>query len=504
MPATDDFFQVPNPNYNGQAFRDERRTQAIIDGKGVFGSWSPLERSGEWKVRTFLFDPAHWGTADACRQWVSDNKQAFASAALPVQSVQCFEVAFTEQQPVEDQPDPTIPGETDFALIQQYALDKTLTPADYYVRTMRLTNDQWSSSGAIKLSRGFQQSLMDSASGKSLLLGHAAFRGFPAVPEGMFYKGETRYDETTGVEWGLAKFFMPRTSQNEHSRMMIDSGAWKHVSVGLVHDVTLCSICGKNLFDAEACKHVPGESYPESELASAEMDCPRDPQNPDRVLCGMDLRGKGTMLEGSIVYLPELNGTQITAMSTALSRGDLGGAKRLLLSGEGDAQDTGAEPATKAEQVQPGTDLGHADTQTPEKAGDHNMDTPEQITALEAQIAEKDTALATLTEQATATQAALAAAAADATALRGAISADVGRLASLLQRDAEFGVFKTAFGEDLANMPAGKLLELQAQWQALADQQYTGGRQSTPTDRDNATGEPPKPAETVTVPASAI
>jgi len=496
----DGFYAVVNPNFKGADFDSATRLQPISAADGLTARWSPLARNGLWKVREFLFDPAKWGSAETCEQWVNEHKAEFASHGMPINQTVTFEVQLVDRDGAGA--DKTVPTEEEYERIKQFALDPDNAPPreNYYVRSMRLTNDQWSRSKVLKLSRGFQQSLMADAPGKSLLIGHSAHKGFPAEPIGLFFDG---YEEReNGTTWGVTKFFMPRTSQNEHARAMMDSGAWRYVSVGMKLDWAECSICGNNIMDAKLCKHVPGQAYPRTDLAAPDRDVLPDPADPEnRVLCGMVYRGTGSMLEGSIVYLPELQGTRLVSLDAALASGDLETAKRMILDA-GDSED-GSGAASAGEQS--GDGATSAEPDTIQKGGDNMAEdkTAELQAALDAKATEADelagkvTALEADVSERDAKIAALETAIANDACLRDSVVKDVDRLAALVQRDAELEAFKAAFGDSLETMPADKLLGLQARWLEIVDGMHSG-RQSTPSEpgevvEQDAADEPAQP-----------
>ncbi len=67
--TTENYHRLPNPNYNANDFRDEgTRTASISEPQGILALWAPLERNGQFKVRTFLFKREQWPTVGAARQ----------------------------------------------------------------------------------------------------------------------------------------------------------------------------------------------------------------------------------------------------------------------------------------------------------------------------------------------------------------------------------------------------------------------------------------------------
>ena len=111
----------------------------------------------------------------------------------------------------------------------------------------------------------------------------------------------------------------------------------------------------------------------------------------------------------------------------------------------------------------------------------------EQITALEAKLAELT---ATLTEQTPRLETLEKTAEAE-KAFRAGRLAEIERLAGLTERVTELDTLKAAFGADLSAMPAEKLLALEADWLKKFDAMTPPGgvRQSTSTDGSEETGE---------------
>jgi hypothetical protein len=252
--------------------------------------------------------------------------------------------------------------------------------------------------------------------------------------------------------------------------------------------------------DASKCKHIPGEKYKRSEVKDLDLQPQAVEDDPSQVYCGLIYRGKGTAVEGSIVYWPELNETRVLSYQTATVLGDHGRAKRILLGGDGSEGDTDGrylwvpEKGLALASDQSG-DVGASTDDTIAAKEEPSMDDAEK-TALEtaaAEAAEKATALeatvAELTAQAADNATALETLAASEKALRGVRVSEVERLAAILKREPELEAFRAAFGPDLATMPTDTLLELETSWAATIDETLPGGRQSTDTERDPATGE---------------
>lgn len=483
--TTENYHRIPNPNYAGTAFEDNTRTITISAEKGIKALYAPLKRTGGWKVRTFLFVREKWPNMAACQTWVREHKESFKGITGGFETIWTGETEFVRR--AED----SAPTADELEVINGYAL-KPLTAEEVYVREMRLTNDQWSRDHMKRLSRGFQRSILNDMPGKSLLLGHPEVRGLPAIPEGVFFEGWEDFDQTRQIAWGKVKFYVVKTAQNEHLRAQIDGGVYKHASLGMKLDEQQCSICGNAIFSAE-CPHIPGQTYPRTEVKDPALNPQGCEDDPERVYCGVVFRGMGTALEGSIVFWPALHGTQIVAEAQLAARqGDFAAAKGLLSEGvPADAGDALPDPGRGVADTAPGTDGGSA--HNPEEEG---IMTPEEVKVLEMAKAEAEGKVATLEAEKTELAAkaseaepqlaALQGGAEQAKAFRGAVIEDLKRLAGLLKREAEL----ETFGAALEDMPPDKLLALQTDWTKQVDEQLSGGRQSTPTERDGATGDP--------------
>ena len=478
--TTENYYRIPNPSFSGEAFEDKgTRTAAISEEKGILALYAPLKSSGKYKVRTFLFKRDKWPNMSACDTWVREHKDSFKSIGLPMEIVWTGETQFVERE------GGSRPTPDELEAINNYALEP-LAADDVYVRTMRITNDQWSRSKTIRLSRGFQRSILNSLVGKSLLMSHPEVKNAIAVPEGRFFEAQDEH-LADGVTWGKAKFYIVNSEDNVHLRKQIDGGVYRDTSVGMRLDQQICSICGEDAFSRE-CPHIPGQSYPLDDVASKDLDPALDEKQADHAICGIWFRGQGQALEGSIVYLSELVGTRIMAQAQLAARqGDFAEAKRLWI-GDTTEADAATGPQQSGNTGKPDTEESDImDKETLEALEKAKQGLEETKVTLEAQVAELT---AKVVELETAAKDAEVIGA-DAKALRGAVVADVARLAGLAKREAEFEAFKAAFGEDLAIMPADKLLELQSQWTKAVDASLPGGRQSKPIERDPATGEPP-------------
>lgn len=491
--VTDDFFRIPNPNFNGADFVEgETRTSTISEEEGVEAVYAPLSSGGEYKVKTFLFARAKWASVDVCEAWVREHRESFKHVGHPQEAIVTCEVTFPTR------PSGSRPTADELELINNYTLEK-FSADDIYVREMQLTNDQWSRNHIIRLSQGFQRSVMGTMTGKSLLMGHPEASFSPAVPEGRFFAATTKHDKETGITWGLAKFWVVSTSANEHLRKQIDGGVFSHTSIGVINDQRICSICGKEMFDMGAgCPHIPREIYDLKEVVDPALDPEPVEGQPGKVWCGMIFRGQGQALEGSIVYLPELHGTKIIAEAAlAARRGEYANAKRLMLgrnedppNGDNDAPGAGDETqvtepdnATGTVDVEDGDPMGDEATATLEKQLSAEQ---EKVTTLEGQIAEL---AKTAEEQAPKLETLEKAAEAEKTFRAGRLT-ELERLAGLTERVSELDTFKEAFGADLAAMPADKMLAMETDWTKVFDEQTPGaGRQSTDTTRDAGTGE---------------
>lgn len=487
---TERYLLLPNPNYNESDFADEKRSQEIDAEAGIGAVFSPLKTSGHWKARQFAFDKARWASASSAEEWVREHRQAFKAFEPAPVRVECFEVAFPRRATG------STPTDAELEQIRQYMLEDI--PADQlYVRTMRLTNDQWGKHN-VRLSRGFQRSVIGTMPGRSLLLGHPETKQIAAEPIGRFFDAWVDRD-ANGVEWGYAKFYLVNTDQNAHARAQIDGGVWQYTSIGMETDWRECSICGLDIFDSH-CPHIPGETYPSSAVKDLALNPQVSTDDPDRVICGLTYRGQGTAIEGSIVYLPELNGTQVvaeTAFRQAYHSGDFGQAKAMMLSQAGTTDGEGREGSD-----QPGTQEPTADhittEQEAEAMSEQALKTLEAKAAtLEAEKASLEAKLATATEaleSLKADHAALKATQREAEplivaekAFRAAAVAEVTRLATLVGREAELAAVQSMAGEDLAALPADKVLGLIDDWTKRLDTQHNStGRQSTPGDTDDA------------------
>lgn len=484
MADPDRYLLLPNPNYNESDFTDERRSQEIDASEGIGGIFSPLKASGQWKARQIAFDKAKWPNVSSAEEWVREHRQAFKAVEPAPVRVECFEVAFPKRATG------SVPTDSELERIRPYMIED-IAPENLYVRTMRLTNDQWGKHN-VRLSRGFQRNVIGTMPGKSLLLGHPEVKKLAAEPIGRFFDAWVDRDHN-GIEWGYAKFYLVNTDQNAHARAQIDGGVWQYASIGMETDWRECSICGLDIFDA-GCPHIPGETYPKSAVKDLALDPQAAPNDPDRVICGLTYRGQGTAIEGSIVYLPELNGTQVVAeaaLRQAYHSGDFGQAKALMLSQAGTTDGEGREGGD-----QPGTQKPAQHQLNDEEAEAMSAELEAKARQLEAEKAgleaELDTArkaLADMQEKHAASETALLEAKPlieSEKAFRAAAVAEVERLAKLAKRDAEIAAFKSMAGEDLAGLPAEKVLGIIAEWTAQLDAHATaGGRQSTPS---NATG----------------
>jgi len=487
--TTENYHHIPNPSYTAAAFTDTVRTGTISDEKGIQARYSPLKSSGVWKVRTFLFDKGKWPTAEACQTWARDHKESFKGASPVSETIWTGEAGYMPRAAG------SAPTDEELETINRHYALEPLAGEQVYVRTMKLTNDAWSSSHQIRLARGFQRSVMNSLPGKSLLLGHAETKDVPAVPEGRFFDSREVRDAEAGVTWGVADFYVVKTNANEHLRAQIDGGVFSYASIGMYLDERRCSLCGLDIMSNE-CPHIPGRQYPASEITAA--DTIPEVDDAGQAWCGMELRGQGQALEGSIVYLPELRGTQIVAEATLAARhGDFAEAKRLLVTSAGviDPGTDGTVPdgiAGAAVTEQSGS-LGAAATHEEGETMSAELEAieaektvlTEKVGTLEARIGELEAAGTAQVAEVTRLEAAVA----EAAPLRAAAIAELERLAGLVKRDAELDAFRSAFGADLSAMPAEKLLALTADWTKLVDATLSGGRQSTDAERDAATGE---------------
>jgi len=118
----------------------------------------------------------------------------------------------------------------------------------------------------------------------------------------------------------------------------------------------------------------------------------------------------------------------------------------------------------------------------PDPGGGTDMAGKGADTMDDAQVKELQEALEAEKAKAEEAQKAAEHSAKEAAALRARVVEDVVRLAGVLKREAELETLQAAFGEDLASMPAEKLLELQSRWQKLWDEERPHGQQSDPGD----------------------
>jgi hypothetical protein len=295
---------VPNPARVPGDFGDKERTETLDRARGVRATWAPVLSSGRWEIKEYLFHPDMWADRSTCQDWVAQIQAKGVGDPEPRMQVECFETAFPSRETG------AVPTDDEMALINQYALEP-LAPEDVYVREMRLTNDRWGKHH-VRLSPEFQHSVIATIPGKSLLLGHPEVKGMAAEPIGRFFDAHEWRDPDTGILWGLAKFYLVKTAHNEHARSQIDGGVWQYASIGMELDWRQCSVCGLDILDP-GCPHIPGERYPTSAVKALDLEPEACPDDPGKVYCGITYRGAGTAVEGSIVYLPELNGTEIVA-----------------------------------------------------------------------------------------------------------------------------------------------------------------------------------------------
>lgn len=528
-----DCYRVPNPAYKASDFVGDPRRNDIDALRGIAAEWDTIAATGHLQARTFTFAKDLWPSIETCQAWVSQNRFGFEESGMNARLHETFEAQYiqraTDSEPTDDE----------YSIIQTLTL-KPIQREELYVREMRLTNDQWGKHN-VRLSRGFQQRLMATLPGKALLMGHPEARGVPAIPEGMFFAATEERDAETGVTWGITKFYLCKTTQNEHMRKQIDAGVWKYASIGFSVDERICSICGRDIYDMD-CSHIPGHKYSREDVRDLDLDPQIVPEDPEKVYCGIIFRGRGEAHEGSIVYWPELNGTQIVAdadgaaveqqavFMRAHTSGDFGRAKALLLAardkaplasedampthdGEGAPDDTegsGSDasatgnlasdaPSTTAKVV---TQM--ADTPDP-KVAELEATLSAQKTELEtlkAKLAETETALKTAQQAAETQKTELEALQARETAFRADIVGDVERLSVLLKHEAVLAAFQSGNGEKLEGMTPETLFALRDEWTKTAEG-LAGDRQSTPGAADADTGNDDEDAddETFEVPS---
>jgi hypothetical protein len=78
-----------------------------------------------------------------------------------------------------------------------------------------------------------------------------------SLPVGAWYSAEVNQEEQV-----VSKFYIPsEISEYEDIKTRIDTGILDSVSIGFSSDVRDCSICGNDIYDYDACPHIPGKSY---------------------------------------------------------------------------------------------------------------------------------------------------------------------------------------------------------------------------------------------------
>jgi len=412
-----DFHRVQSPRRGEEEFAEPQHTAVLDAEKGISVVQAPVKGSGDWEAKTFIFDKRHWPDRDACVDWVGQHETDMSHTA-PAVRVACFETGFGRRELG------SMPTEDEMELINRYALEP-LAPEDVYVREMRLTNDRWGKHH-VRLSAEFQRSVIETIPGKSLLLGHPEVKRLAAEPIGRFFSAREWRDPDTGITWGLAKFYIVKTSHNEHARLQIDGGVWQYASIGMELDRQECSICGQEILSPK-CPHVPGERYPLTAVTGQGTDPQACEGDGDHVYCGVTYRGRGTAIEGSIVYLPELNGTEVVAQVWQRQT------------------DHAARTASLGQGV---------------PAGQEEPARQETVVDLEMRAAQERV-------------------------FRAAVVRDIERLAGLLGREAELATYRDVAGDDLAAMAAPRLLALCEDWASKWDEQTPTGRQATSTARDD-------------------
>ncbi len=477
--SDDQFLRLPNPNYNESDFDDTRRSQSVDEAQGIGGVWSPLKSNGQWKLREFAFDRGKWPNTSSAEEWVRTNRTAFKAFGPSPRRIECLEVGFSNRSTG------SAPTEAELEQIRGYMLEDI--PAEQlYVRTMRLTNDEWGKHH-LKLARGFQRNVIGTIPGKSLLLGHPEVKHLAAEPIGRFFDGWVDRDASTGTEWGYAKFYLVKTDQNEHARAQIDGGVWQYASIGMEIDQVQCSICGQDYMGA-SCRHIQGNAYPRAQVKDVGLGAQEVAGEPGQVYCGVIYRGQGQAIEGSIVFLPELNGTEIVAEAQFrqdLMNGDFGAAKAYLLTQPGDIDGADQEGEGQPGDVEPKEQPLEAEQEAEDMSDDMKTLEAERDT-LAAKLDKAQAALEALqaehTEATEAVAKAAPALASEAT-FRASAVAELTRLAGLTKREADLATYQSIAGDDLAQMPADKVLALCEAWgKQFAEEHPTSGRQSTPSD----------------------
>ena len=485
MATADDlpgWYRITNPAYSGQAWQPQNRTTDLSAREGIKALWSPLAANGHWKMRLLYFDERRWGTAQQCEQWVSAHREELKS--MNPTNIKAKDLQLTD--PAGRAYGPT-PSPEDMTAINEHALEP-MQAEGVYVRRMNIANDQIDRD-LEQFSRGVLNAFAETLPGKSVLVGHDT----KGAPLGRFYSADVVRDPGDGTTWLRGYWYMPRTGDNEAARANIDSGVWKHASIGFQYDWLQCRLCAKDYRSGD-CPHIVGQEYPVSSLPpDTNLNGMKVSEDGQMATCTLVYRGGGEALEGSIVYL----GAQYNAeVAKAKMAGDFAEEKRLL-------QKVSPEAGADTEQslsadVGEGSDvqLGAADgqsggTKTAEDSEVQPM-TDEEKQELEDAKAAVAAAEVEKAELVKAAEAATQRAA----RLRAPVVAEVEKLAGLMKREPELATMKTMAGDDLANLPDEKLLDLRDQWQKAYDATLPGAQQSTPADPGN----PPEQSGTLYIP----
>lgn len=476
MSETENFYRVPNPNYSGNDFKaDTYRTEDFDKQKGIKVIFASLNVSGKYKVVDFLFDKEEYSSFEECSNWVKEHKQEFRGMNMADREITAFESTWFERT------NGTEPTQEELDIINTNYTKVPFTADQVYVREMLLTNDQWSTHH-LKLSRGFQRSIIESTPGRSLLLGHPETKATPAIPIGRFFSA-FEYRDENGVVWNRAKFYIIKTEQNLHDRLQIDGGVWSHTSIGMETDWRQCSICGNDLYNSDLCKHVPGRKYKVTEV-SPNIETNPEMAEDGEVYCGIVYRGKGLALEGSIVYFPELKGTKVLETwenyQKAYMSGDHGTAKEILLSGDENLKENGIEETAELLSGNNSAEVIDMETiveEVKEEIEIENLEIVEEI--VEKPKTEEYLELLSKIEELSAI---VNATQKEATELKDNKVQELDRLSCLCNREAELKVLQNVFGEDLGKMPAESIIELENEWTKLVDEITPVQRQSGNTE----------------------
>lgn len=135
--------------------------------------------------------------------------------------------------------------------------------------------------------------------GRPLMVGH----DYDRAPIGRFFAAERQFRplyQRMPREFGYAVralFYLPRDPEGDAAARRIDLGIWSEVSMGWWFLDAVCSVCGNDVRDFDACKHWPGQVY---EAADGQPG-----------LCWFDMENTTAVAEGSVVYMGAVRGTDL-------------------------------------------------------------------------------------------------------------------------------------------------------------------------------------------------